>query len=128
MLYCSPIGGVKGNIEAGWGRPSTAWKFLFEKMRIFKKKVFSTCDSPGQVPAASHPDSAPPSTNLQDMVVIKDVGFPNPPPKASEEGNLTRTEDDHDDGDEDVDDFDDREIVKAHKGWIKMTLSVPENI
>ena len=62
------------------------------------------------------------------MVVIKDVGFPNPPPKASEEGNLTRTEDDHDDGDEDVDDFDAREIVKAHKGWIKMTLSVPENI
>ena len=50
------------------------------------------------------------------MVVIKDVGFPNPPPQASEEGNLTRTEDDHDDGDEDVDDFDDREIVKAHKG------------
>ena len=89
MLYCSPIGGVKGNIEAGWGRPSTAWKFLFEKMRIFKKKVFSTCDSPGQVPAASHPDSAPPSTNLQDMVVIKDVGFPNPPPKASDAGNLS---------------------------------------
>ena len=60
------------------------------------------------------------------------VGVPNALalglPQASEEGNLTRTEDDHDDGDEDVDDFDAREIVKAHKGWIKMTLSVPENI
>ena len=117
MLYCSPIGGVKGNIEAGWGRPSTAWKFSFEKNEDFQeKKLFSTCDSPGQVPAASHPDSAPPSTTLQDLVVTEDVGVPNPHPQASETGNLTRTEDDHNDGDEDLDDFDNREIAKAHRG------------
>ena len=59
------------------------------------------------------------------MVVIKDVGFPNPPPKASEEGNLTRTEDDHDDGDEDVDDFDDRQGTQR---LVKVTLSIQENI
>ena len=59
------------------------------------------------------------------MVVIKDVGFPNPPPQASEEGNLTRTEDDHDDGDEDVDDFDDRQGTQR---LVKVTLSIQENI
>ena len=101
--------------------------FIWKKWEFSRKKLFSTCDSPGQVPAASHPDSAPPSTTLQDLVVTEDVGVPNPHPQASETGNLTRTEDDHDDGDEDLDDFDDREIVKAHRGWIKMTLSVQEN-
>ena len=40
MLYCSPIGGVKGNIEAGWGRPSTACKCLFEKNENFQEKSF----------------------------------------------------------------------------------------
>ena len=41
MLYCSPIGGVKGNIEARWGRPSTAWKCLFEeKNENFQEKSF----------------------------------------------------------------------------------------
>ena len=122
MLYCSPIGGVKGNIEAGWGRPSTACKFLLEKMRIFKIFFFHLwLAGPGPrrltswlCPSFNHSARSGRHWGCRG-------------PQLSETGNLTRTGDDHDDGDEDLDDFDNREIAKAHRGWIKMTLSVQEN-
>ena len=64
---------MKGNIEAGWGRPSTTWVFGNKKHPDW----FATqraCDLPGQLPASSHPHPPPPSATLK-MFARREISF-----------------------------------------------------